>query len=69
MPYLHEIENFLLRKKMLLFTTTEKGPRRNAFFLSPSHGLFLTCRGEKNIFKTLANLQHVQYNKTQGRVW
>ncbi len=30
-----------------LFATKLMGPRINAYFVTPSHGLFLTCRGEK----------------------
>jgi hypothetical protein len=29
------------------------GPRINAGVVTPSHGLFLTCRGEKYLFKLL----------------
>jgi hypothetical protein len=54
---------------LFLFATKLAGPRINACFEYPSHGLFLTyCTEEKNLNSTqdsIFTIQHIQYNVQQ----
>jgi hypothetical protein len=42
-----------------MFATRLLGPRKNAYFVTPAHGLFLMYRRE-NILIVQAFLQHIQ---------
>jgi hypothetical protein len=46
----------------VMFAKLLTGPRINAGFITPSHGLFLTCRGEKYIqyYTILYNVQYLK---------
>ncbi len=52
-----ECHNFFA---VLVRNCTIQGPRINACYEPPSHGLFLTCRRE-NMFKTHCKIRHVHH--------
>jgi hypothetical protein len=61
-----------------MFATKLKGPRIKAYFINPSHGLFLTCRGEKyiqhntilyNVWQLICGLPNAKNLTRHGGIW